>query len=71
VQTKAMDKENVYLYEYHKNEGILKGNRKITEKMTFQPSSTTSQTHHRLTQAIMNKHLKETKVASDDLFKIR
>ena len=54
--------ERVFLYAFHQEHVMFEGKGRLQEKMTFQPSSTASATHKKLTREILSKSSKETKV---------
>lgn len=61
VNTKSLQNQHQFLVVHHPSELVLQTQQALTDNMTFQPQSTQSLTHRKLTAAIAGKHVKGVK----------
>ena len=62
VQQKPLDDEYVYLFSQHRKIGFIEAEARFRHKMTFRPHSMQSETHKKLTKAIVERHHKEKRI---------
>lgn len=61
VNTQSLQNQHQFLVVHHPSELVLQTQQGLTDNMTFQPQSTQSLTHRKLTAAIAGKHVKGVK----------
>ena len=61
VNAQTLQNQHQFLVVHHPSELLLQTQQAFTDTLTFQPQSTQSQTHRKLTAAIAGKHVKSVK----------